>query len=87
MGARPKSESNPHNWQTVVRSQGPGYGEDTIWEWAVYLEKDAVIPLLSGAVKGPRQKALDAASAAIKRELDKRAKRARSFKTKLKTAK
>jgi|SRR5271169_2014814 len=87
VGERPKPESDPNNWQTVVRSQGPGYGEDTIWEWAVYPEKDAVVPLLCGAVKGPRQKAFDAAMAAVTQELDKRAKRVRSFKKKRKKAK
>jgi hypothetical protein len=86
-GERQKSGSDPNNWKTVVRPQGPGYGKATIWEWAVYPEKAAVVPLLRGAVKGSRQKALDAALAAAIKELNKRAKRARSFKMKNEKAK
>ena len=86
-GERQKSGSDPNKWKTVVRPQGPGYGKATIWEWAVYPEKAAVVPLLRGAVKGSRQKALDAALAAAIKELNKRAKRARSFKMKNEKAK
>jgi hypothetical protein len=82
-----KLESNPNNWKTVVRPQGPGYGTETIWEWAVYPEKGAVVPLLRGAVKGARQNALDAASTAVLKELDKRTKRAWSLKKKHKNVK
>jgi hypothetical protein len=71
---RQKPESGPDNWKTVVRPQGPGYGKSAIWEWAIYPEKSAVIPLLRGAVKGAQQKAWDAARAAVKRELKRRAK-------------
>ena len=84
VGQRPKLETDPNNWKTVVRPQGPGYGKATIWEWAVYAEIGAVVPLLRGAVKGARQEALDAALAAVIKELDKRAKRAQSLKKKQK---
>ena len=83
-GEHPKFASDPNKWKTVVRPQGPGYGKATIWEWAVYPEKGAVVPLLRGAVKGARQEALDAALAAVIKELDKRAKRAQSLKKKQK---
>ena len=86
-GERQKSGSDPNNWKTVVRPQGPGYGKATIWEWAVYAEIGAVVPLLRGAVKGTRQKALDAAWAAVLKELNNRAKRARSSKKQHKKAK
>jgi hypothetical protein len=80
-GERSNHESDPNTWKTVVRPQGSGYGKATVWEWTVYPEKDSVVPLLRGTVKGARQKALDAALAAVIKVLDKRA---RAFKKKQK---